>query len=354
MSIFFPGYTQLPTWLTTEQDLYRRKANLFSFIFRGKQEALNKICTDWFNRPSINELKFRPFSDLVIVNFLNCYCLGGRPYGSEWEPCSHKECPKSELRSEKNQSLGIFKYNSIHFTVLVQSEDGQVYAFSPYSFIDETTGIVYAREIFGQTMTLADFYFPGHDENGRMPAFNLRVEVDDVTDYTTGLNVSQKALMAEITPMPREEGEKETSTHFSEHKGMVKIPYLIRKRLVRHTGKKFKQSEIKRVFEAGIGKSKLVALRQFRGTPTGDKAILKSVVSFLPGRTKVHRLGWLPGRYKLHIPSDNKIVSNHFPLKETLGLRQDAVSLAAFEAILDFQHLPFKTLWNSADTRRNR
>lgn len=352
MSDFFPGYTRLPTWLTTDQDLVRSKANLVSFVFKGQREALKGICQDWFNHPSNKQLKFKPYSNLVLVSFLNCYCSTGRKKGDDWDPCSHRECPKAELKDENNQTIGIFKYHSLHFTILIEASDGQVYAFSPYSFIDETTAIVYAREIFGQTMTLADFYHPGYDKKAKKHPFHLHMEVDDVTDYTTGLNVNQKAPMVTITPIedPKSEASLKPS-YFHEHQGMAKIPHLIRKQLQEETGREYKRSELKHLFAAGSGKIKLVALRQFRGTASGDRAVLKSVVSFLPTSTKVHRLGWLPGQYNLHLPIANPIIGNHFPIGQTLGLEENSTSLAAFEATLDFQYRPYKSLWNARDHR---
>ena len=347
-SAYFPGFSQLPSWLTTSQDLFRKNVRVSSFIFPANGDALRRKTHTWFQQATNGKFGASPYLDFEMVTFLNAFGHKGRPPGTRLDPSGQLQGPHAELRNESNKPMGVFKYHALHLTFLVKAQDGQVYAFSPYNFMDDTTALTYARETFGQSTLLTDFYYPSDEVSGEGNDFYLRMEADDVTDQTTGLSVRDKVLLLEIQPAPRSAHARiAPSIRLGNREGQVKIPHFLQKRLQNRQHTLFKKNHLNHLFMAGTGREKVISLRQFRGSPLSDRAVLKSLVTYIPGKSRVHHYRWIPHSFELHLPPTSRIVQTHFPLKRTLGLQQVNTSVAAFEATLDFQYLPLKTLWSA-------
>ncbi len=286
---------------------YLEQGSLFySFLFDSSYEALQKVCDQWFNTPSNDDVHFQPLLPYVMVSYSS--------YDS-----SHSTIPPYNQYGKVPYKELVFSF----FVVRLKKELGvwfaeHIYAFVPYILVDNCIPMVAGRAVFGMPKLFGKIELPEHKD-----VENLTFDSSMFTIKNFGPeSVGAWQWIAKINQThPGNSGDKKlwktAEEAFSDigkfifDEGKIVLPGL--GLLV----------EIEEFLKEELP---FVSLKQFRSEEYEGKACYQCICSFFAKVASFKGGGILPGDFELQLNH-----SDLYPVAESLGLKPEGnMARAAF------------------------
>lgn len=340
-------YTQVPGEVVLFEDMRHRNALLYHYVVEGKESHLQALCDQWFNVRWQNRARIVPTHPYVLWTFVNSSCTLGACARQAWcgKPCLEPHCSQSMVHDPDGKAMGFFKFNMLVAHVFVQGPDGIPCLFSPYAFCDDGTVMATYRELFGWNVLLAELDFPTLVYGTAQHQFWFRCAMDVPRKVTYPGRPPLETFVELALP----DGGASFLSSAQHHRGQQAM----RQALVQHL------SQCLQTRQGGQGTAialeltqgilhdlHQVHLRQFRGTTSGERAILQAMQSVQMVQFQFHEGGILPTGQVMRFPPTCDTAQLHFPLQQDLGLPAEAEVVAACWTLVDFQHRPCRVSWS--------
>jgi hypothetical protein len=293
----------------------QENTHLRCFFLEAKQEKLQVMCDQVFNAPTGGALKFRPFSNIILLTFAKIeqiYSL----YGMDAE---RGKMPEIDVA---------------FWVPLLYEHEGQLQLawYNPYIFVDNPFAMATGREGYGFPKALAQFQIPGQlsstspywvktlaMERFKTDSISQPMQVVEVIRTRHAQHpVQQLATIQSLLAMLTGENER-VSTRVT--LGWQNLQQML------------KTHEIHMVF-----------LRQLRDIHRPEVAAYQEIIEAPSRVARVHRVGVIDGVFEVRLPANAS-----FPIAEDLGLNVESNPVkGAYWMDFDFFLDVGKTIWKTS------
>ncbi len=298
-------------------------AMMMCFNFQSDLQSLQKVCDNWLNIPSNQEVYYQPLLPNVLVTFSNyagCYPLVA-PFDN-WGTIPYQELIFSifVVRIKKVGDVWI----SEHVSALV-----------PYIFVDDAIIMASGRELYGMPKAYGTIVQPtSPTETNKV----FTVSTISTALFSKGVSFSN-LILSSITQIADNNNKvsseiKDLEIAVNEVKnlifgdGHIVIPGL---------------GLVIEIAELLVEKClPFTSLRQFRSITSADTSCYKSIVDFNAKFQQLNGIGILEGTYQLGLPQNDL-----FPIASDLGLVDKQIALSAFWINWDFVFEQGTEVWTN-------
>jgi hypothetical protein len=323
MSGSTPPFYYLNGAMTFPQPFDEKGSTMMSFMFKSDIQCLQKICDQWLNTPSNNELYYQPLAPIVQITFA--------------------DTKQSRPSSEPYHDWGIIPYQEVIVTMFVVrlSKLGPVWvaehisALVPYIFVTDAIVMANGREVYGMPKALGWVDLPKSVQESPK---NFQLETVGAPYFMKGVPFSKNLLLSIVQTseqdIPITEEWKDLSSAAAAIKklmfgeGHLEIPGI---ELLIEIAKIWADEELP-----------FTSLRQVRSISAPGEAVYQAIVEFNAKSLKVNGGGLINGSFQLKLPHNDL-----FPIAADFGLSDGQMAEAAFWLDWDFLFDTGKEIWNA-------
>ena len=324
-----PSYAPITGDVIVPPPYLLQGALFFNFLFDSSYEALQKVCDQWFNDPSDNEVHFQPLLPYVMVSYSS--------YKSD-----HSAVPPY------NQ-YGQIPYNELMFSFFVvrlKKKLGvwfaeHIYAFVPYVLVDNHIPMVAGRALLGMPKLYGKIELPQDPKSNNLSFDSSMFTIKEFGPKSVGA-WQWLAKVEQKTASNTADGKIWTTMEeaFSD---IGKLMFEDGKIILPGLGLLVEVEEFLK------GELPFVSLKQFRSDEFAGKACYQSICSFHAKTDGFSGGGILPGEFELQLNH-----SDLYPVAESLGLKQEGnIARAAFWLDWGFYFNIGKVLWQPGQQKSN-
>lgn len=340
-----PKYAIVPGDIVYANGLQHNNALVRHYLVKSDVNAQQALCNSWFNVPWQRQFNLRANCPVILVSFLNSSCSLGICERDVWVNggCPNGNCASSMLCDQKDNPLGYFKFNMLKVSMLLKGNGDLPYVFSPYIFCDDGTITANLRETMGWNVLFAELNFDLHVLGKDDPSsfsFVCAMDVPRMETYATPPPPEQFVVLDAGTP---EAGG--ALTFFDARDSLTRFPAYLDGAIQAH-GATANQQQSLHLTQAILGYLDRISLRQFRGTLSGERAILQNVQAAKRGLFTQQSGGVIPGGQQMHFLGNSTMAELHFPLRKDLGLAADSTVIAGFWSLSNFTYRPKSVQWS--------